>query len=69
MLLVVRRTRYLGVVVALGFHFMLALDRTHQFYDFSSILLPLFVLFLPEQFAVDVRDAVARTSVASRASR
>ena len=58
-LLVVRRTRYLGVVVALAFHFMLALDLTHQFYDFSSILLPLFVLFLPEQFAVDVRDAVA----------
>jgi hypothetical protein len=57
-LLVMRRTRCLGVLVALTFHFMLALDRTHQFYDFSAILLPLFVLFLPEQFAVDVRDAV-----------
>ena len=59
-LLVVRRTRYLGVVVALAFHFTLALDLNHQFYDFSSLLLPLFLLFLPEQFAVDVRDAIAR---------
>lgn len=47
LLLVRRRTRHLGVVVALVFHGILALDRTHEFFDFSSILAALFVLFLP----------------------
>ena len=37
-LLLVRRTRNLGVVVGLVFHAVLALDRTHQFFDFSSVL-------------------------------
>jgi hypothetical protein len=46
-LLVVRRTRAVGVVLALVFHFVLALDRSHQFFDFSSVLLVLFLLFLP----------------------
>lgn len=46
-LLVVRRTRSVGVVVALVFHTVLALDRTHQFFDFSSTLFALFALFLP----------------------
>jgi hypothetical protein len=46
-LLARRRTRHVGVVVALVFHGVLALDRTHEFFDFSSLLAPLFVLFLP----------------------
>ena len=46
-LLVVRRTRNVGVVVALAFHALLALDHSHQFFDFSSVLTALFVLFLP----------------------
>ena len=46
-LLVVRRTRHIGVVVGLLFHGVLAIDRTHQFFDFSSVLAALFVLFLP----------------------
>jgi hypothetical protein len=46
-LLVVRRTRAIGVVAALSFHFVLALDRTHQFFDFSAVLTALFLLFLP----------------------
>ena len=46
-LLVVRRTRHLGVVVGLLFHGVLAIDRTHQFFDFSSVLAALFILFLP----------------------
>ena len=51
-LLVVRRTRRFGVLVAIGFHWLLALDRTHQFVDFSSILTVLFLLFLaPEVLA------------------
>lgn len=46
-LLVARRTRHLGVLVGLVFHGVLALDRTHHFADFSSVLAALFVLFLP----------------------
>jgi hypothetical protein len=46
-LLIVRRTRHVGVVLGLVFHGVLALDRTHQFFDFSSVLAALFVLFLP----------------------
>ena len=47
LLLVVRRTRHLGVVVGLAFHSLLAFDQSHQFFDFSSVLAALFVLFLP----------------------
>lgn len=46
-LLVRPSTRRAGVVVALVFHAVLALDRTHEFFDFSSLLFALFVLFLP----------------------
>ena len=45
-LLFLRRTRNLGVVVGLVFHLVLAVDRSHQFADFSSILAVLFLLFL-----------------------
>ena len=57
-LLVFRRTRNLGVVVAVAFHTVLALDRTHQFFDFSSVLAALFVLFLPPAFGVWVAERV-----------
>ena len=56
-LLLTRRTRNVGVVVALLFHGVIALDQTHLFSDFSSVLVALFVLFLPVAFA---DDAVAR---------
>lgn len=48
-LLVRRRTRHLGVVVGLLFHGVVALDRSHQFFDFSSVLAALFLLFLPAE--------------------
>jgi hypothetical protein len=51
-LLVSRRTRTLGVVVGLGFHSLIALDRLHLFVDFSSVLAAMFVLYLPVRFAV-----------------
>jgi hypothetical protein len=47
LLLLVRRTRSVGVVVGVVFHGLLALDRSHQFFDFSSTLTALFILFLP----------------------
>jgi len=53
-LLLTRRTRNIGVVVALLFHGVIAFDQTHLFSDFSSVLVALFVLFLPVAFADDV---------------
>jgi hypothetical protein len=51
-LLFIGRTRIYGVLLGLGFHSLIALDRLHLFVDFSSVLAALFVLFLPAQFAV-----------------
>jgi hypothetical protein len=57
-LLVLRRTRHAGVVVALVFHAVLAIDRAHQFFDFSSLLAALFVLFLPPSAGTWVAERV-----------
>lgn len=51
-LLLSRRTQVIGVVLGLGFHSLIALDRLHLFVDFSSVLAALFVLFLPVRFAM-----------------
>lgn len=56
------RTRRWGVVAATAFHFVLALDRTHRFFDFSAVMTALFVLFVPG-FA----DGVARGALQVRA--
>lgn len=53
-LLLIRRTRHIGVVVGLVFHGVIALDQSHLFSDFSSVLVALFLLFLPATFADDV---------------
>jgi hypothetical protein len=57
-LLVVRRTRHLGVVVGLVFHALLAVDRSHQFFDFSSVLFALFVLFLLPSAGIWVAERI-----------
>jgi hypothetical protein len=57
-LLIVRRTRHAGVVLGLLFHAVLALDHAHQFFDFSSVLTALFVLFLPPASGVWVAERV-----------
>ena len=49
-LLVITRTRLYGVCLGFAFHSLIALDLTHLFFDFSSLLLALFVLFLPSSF-------------------
>ncbi len=58
--LVVRRTRPWGVLGALVFHGVLSLDRSHQFFDFSSALTALFVLFVPEAGFADLETWVRR---------
>ena len=67
-LLALRRTRHAGVIVALLFHYVLAFDRTHQFFDFSSVLATLFLLFLDEsvRLAVVDRFRAARDRVEAR---
>ncbi len=49
-LLVLPRFRTRGAVLALVFHFVLALDPVSHVWDFSATLLPLFVLFMPPSF-------------------
>lgn len=60
LLLIVRRTRIIGVSLGLVYHSLIALDATHLFSDFSSVLIPLFITFLPSAYASDVVDFVQR---------
>jgi Vitamin K-dependent gamma-carboxylase. len=47
-LLAFSRTRRFGLVLAFGFHWMLALDLEQHFWDFSSVLFAGFLLFLDD---------------------
>lgn len=58
LLLVMRRTRSVGVVVGLVFHSVLAIDHAHEFFDFSAVLFALFVLFLPPSSGTWVAERV-----------
>lgn len=70
-LLFLPATRRLGVVVAVAFHGLLAIDRTHQFFDFSAVLYPLFLLFLPLSFGAWVAERLGsvRARLALRGER
>jgi len=59
-LLVMRRTRRLGVVVAVVFHLLLTLDLRQHFYDFTLVLVPLFALFAPASFLAAIDRALPR---------
>ena len=48
LLLLFRRTRRVGVLLALGFHWVLALDFSQHFWDFSAVLFAGFLLFLDD---------------------
>lgn len=50
-LLLIRPTRWVGVLLAAGFHTAISLDLGQHFYDFTSVLLALFVLFLPDAWS------------------
>ena len=54
-LLLVRRLRVIGVMVALTFHFILALEPAGHVFDFTATLFPLFLTFAP----VEVREYVS----------
>lgn len=49
-LLALAPTRVLGVLVALVFHGIIAIDTEHAFSDFSSVIAVLVVLFLPDDW-------------------
>lgn len=66
-LLAFRSTRHAGVLLGLGFHFVVALNRDHQFFDFSAVLLALFLLFLEPAAAERVLTLVRSTSERMRA--
>lgn len=51
-------TRRIGVLLGLVFHGLLAIDHAHQFFDFSSVLFALFLLFLPASGAPWVAERV-----------
>jgi Vitamin K-dependent gamma-carboxylase len=48
LLLLVPATRRAGVLLAVGFHTLLSFDLAQHFYDFTAVLLPLFLLFLDD---------------------
>jgi hypothetical protein len=71
LLLIRRRTRRVGVMLGLTFHTLLAVDHAHEFFDFSSVLFALFVLFLPSLAGTWVGERVGsvRARLALRSER
>jgi hypothetical protein len=67
-LLAFTRTRRIGVLVALCFHTVISLDLDQHFYDFTSVLVVLLCLFLPEETLADLETRAARMSLAFAAS-
>ncbi len=54
-MLLMRRTRYAGIILAVLFHLMLALNPHHVFYDFSAMLFAIYFLFVPYDFWSEFR--------------
>ncbi len=71
-LLLIARTRVLGVILALVFHGIIAFDTAHAFSDFSSVIAALVILFLPDSFFATVapwlRSTVVRTGAVAVAA-
>ena len=61
-LLLIPRARRWGVVLAVIFHGLISLDLQQHFYDFTAVLLALFVLFLPDTFHERLRSLAERPS-------
>jgi len=50
LLLLCRRTRYIGFIAAIGFHLWLSIHPAAGIFSFSSLILALLYLFLPENW-------------------
>ena len=48
LLLAIRVTRGAGILLGMAFHLLLSFNPISGFYNFSSMLIPLFLLFAPE---------------------
>lgn len=59
LLLLFRRTRVAGVLLGLGFHYMLALNPQHRFYNFSAMVLAVYFLFLPFDYVGGLKPVLA----------
>lgn len=59
-LLLVPRTRRWGVVLGMAFHTLISFDLDQHFYDFTSVLLPLFGLFLPDGTTGKIEERAER---------
>ncbi len=58
-LLVMPLTRHAGVLLGLAFHGLISLDVAQHFYDFTAVLLALFVLFLSEDVGENAERMIA----------
>ncbi len=58
--LIWRRTRYIGVVLGTVFHTFISYDLSQHFYDFTAVLIALFVLFLPDRSVERITGRLAR---------
>jgi hypothetical protein len=65
-LLIVPRTRRLGVALGYSFHFLFSLDLSQHFYDFTSVLFPLFALFLDDATLSSFEERVEAHRTASQ---
>jgi hypothetical protein len=63
LLVALRRTRHVGVLAGLMFHWILATNPLSGFYNFSSMLFAVFALFLSGPFVSDAADLLGRGRV------
>ena len=68
LLLLIRRTRRAGILLALSFHWLIALDLDQHFWDFSSVLFVAFLLFLDRAQVVAVVSTLRGVRSAMRTS-
>jgi hypothetical protein len=61
-LLAITRTRHWGVLLGYTFHFAITFDLNQHFYDFTSVLFMLFILFIPTTAARLERHVAAAMS-------
>ena len=54
-----RRTRYFGVLLGTVFHTLISFDLDQHFYDFTAVLIALFVLFLPDRSIGSISEQLA----------
>ncbi len=54
-----RRTRYFGVLLGTLFHTLISFDLDQHFYDFTAVLIALFVLFLPDRSIESISEQSA----------